>query len=305
MINIITIIGFGSIGQKHLRIILENNLANKIFVVSSRNIKNNYQNTVFISFSDLVKIDPDYFIICSETSKHFEHVQFINKHFKNKKILVEKPLVLKDYKNFKNYNKIFVGYNLRFHPLIQYIRKLIKNKKILTFDVICKTNLKKWRKRSYSETSSAFKHKGGGVVMDLSHEIDYLFYLLGNLKPLYSHNTKISSLKITSDDTLYSFGKTNQNILYSIIFNYYSKINMRSFTISSNTQTIIGDFIDNKVTLLKKGKLYTKNWKDFNLDETYINQHKAIIFNINKDVLCDFNQGRKILNIINKIKNTQ
>lgn len=302
MINIVSIIGFGSIGQKHLRILLENNLAKKIFIVSARKIKNSNPKVEFTSLLELLKIDPDYFIICSETSKHYEQLKFINKNFKNKKILVEKPLFMKDYKILKNYNKIFVGYNLRFHPVVQYVRKIIKNKKILTFDVICKTNLRMWRNRPYINASSASKDKGGGVLMDLSHEIDYLFYLLGNLIPIYSYNKKISNLKITSDDTLYSFGKTKKNTFFSMIFNYYSKINMRSFTISSNTQTIIGDFINKKVIYLKNGKKYTKEWKNFNLDETYINQHKSIIYDNNKNILCDFNQGRKILNIINNIK---
>ena len=51
------------------------------------------------------KIDCDYILICSPTINHFKHFTIIEKNFKNKKVLIEKPLFNKFYKiknNLKN-----------------------------------------------------------------------------------------------------------------------------------------------------------------------------------------------------------
>ena len=107
-------------------------------------------------------------MISSETSKHLKFIKFIENNFKNKCVLVEKPLS-NDLPNFQiKKNSIYVGYNLRFHPVIQYVSNLIKNTKIISIDSICRSNLKNWRKIKYTESSSASKKKGGGVLLDKS-----------------------------------------------------------------------------------------------------------------------------------------
>ena len=48
----------------------------------------------------------------------------------------------------------------------------------------------------YSKSSSSKNQYGGGVLNDLSHEIDYILWLFGNFKIGYSYLSKISNLKI-------------------------------------------------------------------------------------------------------------
>ena len=65
----------------------------------------------------------DLFVISAKTSNHVKYIKFIEINFKKKYILVEKPLSnylpkLKIKNNF-----VYVGYNLRFHPVIQYVSK--------------------------------------------------------------------------------------------------------------------------------------------------------------------------------------
>ena len=123
----ILIIGFGSIGQKHFKI-LKNSLKieNIRILTSQKNIQNSLSN-----IADVKIFDPGIIIIASTTNKHFKHLQYINSVLKDKVILVEKPLFHKTSNLKKIRNKILVGYNLRFHPIIQFIKKISEQISVL------------------------------------------------------------------------------------------------------------------------------------------------------------------------------
>ena len=76
-----------------------------------------------------------------------------------------------------NNNKIFVGYNLRFHPIIQYLKKKIKNLNTFYIRAECYSYLPNWRSQKYTKVYSSSKKLGGGVANDLSHEIDFLSWI--------------------------------------------------------------------------------------------------------------------------------
>lgn len=118
------IIGFGSIGKQQYKVLKMLKIFKKIYIYSKHNRKSN-----FISrFNKIVDTNPDLIVICSETSQHFKQLKFIEKKFKNKIILVEKPLFSK-FKNLKiKNNKVFVGYNLRYDPILQYTKKILEKK---------------------------------------------------------------------------------------------------------------------------------------------------------------------------------
>ena len=105
----------------------------------------------------------------------------------SRNIYLEKPAGLNSFEAkqietlAKNYNrKVFVGYQFRFDPAIQFLKKLIKNevefKKVSIY----------WHTSGDSEKNDLFNWrndpaKGGGVRTNfLVHVIDYLFYLFGH-----------------------------------------------------------------------------------------------------------------------------
>lgn len=200
------IIGYGSIGQKHVKILKNLNIEYKI-ISSQKNIKNK------IKFNDIEKFNPEFIIIASNTNRHLEDLKKIDKILKNKVILVEKPLSAKN-QNFKliNNKNVFIAYNLRFNPLIKYIKTKINNNQLININIKCSSFLPNWRKRHYTLTSSAKKKFGGGVINDLSHEIDFANYFIKNLKVIKIFQKKISNLKIeTNDFALIIFGKKKKN----------------------------------------------------------------------------------------------
>ena len=243
----ILIIGFGSIGKRHAVILNKFKKVGKIFILTRQKIYN-YTNIKTLQETKL--IDPDYILICSKTSDHYVHLRFIENNFKNKIILVEKPLFDKN-KDLKiKNNKVFVGYNLRYHPIIKLIKKKIKNKKIFSIYVSCISYLPHWRKgRDYKYSYSSSKKYGGGALLDLSHEIDYIQWIFGQIKKIdFVKIKKISNLKITSDDYVNLIGKINKTN-FSINFNYFSIYPRREILIDGENFSLQADLINNTIEL--------------------------------------------------------
>ena len=54
-----------------------------------------------ISMDELIKYGPDYIVLASPTSNHYEQLYFLETYLSNKKILVEKPLTINSKKKGK------------------------------------------------------------------------------------------------------------------------------------------------------------------------------------------------------------
>ena len=130
----ILIFGLGSIGIKHANLLLKFKKISKILFFSRR--KNKKFNST-INIEEIVKFNPDYILVCSKTFQHFQDIKLIEKIFKNKIVLVEKPLFHKSIKLSLKKNKYYVGYNLRFHPVIKFLKNKLKKKKIFSVSILC------------------------------------------------------------------------------------------------------------------------------------------------------------------------
>ena len=259
----VLIIGYGSAGKRHAQLLRKNKKISKIFILTKQKCDN------FIKITNLYQIKnirPDYIIISSETSKHYKHLNYFEKNFSNKIILVEKPLFNKYHNIIIKKNKVFIAYNLRFNPIISYLKK-IKNKNIFFSGLFsCTSYLPDWRKkRDYKKTYSANKKLGGGALLDLSHELDYIIWIFGNLKLEFTRVKKISNLKINSDDNVQILGKVkNLNVLLNL--NFFSKIIKRELILESPDFTIKANLIKNvlKIYNKKNDKVKIKKFKKIN-----------------------------------------
>ena len=133
MNKIVLIIGFGSIGKQHYKSLINSKKFKKIYIMSKHYKGKNTINDL----REIFKINPSIIIICSNTSDHFNQLSFLEKNFKDKIILVEKPLFQKT-KNLKiKNNKVYVGYNLRYKEMLQYVKNLLKKRKVLFANINC------------------------------------------------------------------------------------------------------------------------------------------------------------------------
>lgn len=239
----VLIIGYGSIGKRHAQILSSFPSISSITVVT-RQLTDD-----FLSYPDLQSVPfldhYDYIVIASETSLHYDHLMFFEQHTADKIILVEKPLFNRYQTVLTPKNKIFVAYNLRFHPMIQKLKELLSDQKILTANVIAGQYLPDWRPdRAYQETYSAKNEAGGGVLLDLSHELDYIRFLFGPLIHVEAANKKVSTLEIDSDDIVTGIGVTDTGVLVNFTMDYLSKIPIRKIFIQTESLTLIADLIN-------------------------------------------------------------
>ena len=291
------VVSYGSIGQRHAKIL------NTKFKIKDLTVCTKKKLSKFNTIKSLydLKKKPTYIVIASPTSKHFEQLKYIEKKFKNIQILVEKPLFNKYKKlNIRN-NKIFVGYNLRFHPIIKYIQKTIKRKKIIDIKITCNSYLPEWRPNQfYKNSSSASKSLGGGVILDLSHELDLVRWLFGEVSIKFILKGKYSNLLIDTEDLLKLYGKIGKTNL-SIDLNYFSRIKKRTIAIDGKNFSIFADLINNKIELKSKRSSFIKNFYNFKVNDTYIQQHKAI-FSKNMKIVCNYDFAKNTMKLIDKIK---
>ncbi len=294
----ILIIGEGSGGGNHLKSLkliekklIIKSVSSRKFIKSSRKNNKNY-----------IDYDPNYIIICSPSSFHYKSILLIEKLFNNKIVLVEKPLFNKKQDTSRMIkNKYFVGYNLRHHPVLKFIKDYVKKKDIFFVRSECLTYLPDWRNDDYKKTVSAQKKLGGGVLLELSHEIDYLTWIFGNLKILYSFNKKISNLKIDCDDILCLNAINKKNIFINLNLNFFSKIEKREIIINGKNFSILGDIRKNTITLMEGSKKKFYKYKNYKIMQSYKKENLDLL-NKNYTTNCTLKEAVKVQNLIEEIK---
>ena len=286
-------------GQKHSRYL--SNLIGKdnVFVLTNQE---EIKFPRIDSISEISALDPDYIIISSDTSSHLSHLKEIDSRLSKKIVLIEKPL-FSTHQDFTPSNNIYlVGYNLRFHPLISFIREEIKQEKVISFDISCNSFLPNWRKNvHYAQSSSASVESGGGVLLDLSHELDYLRYIFGDVKHLFSKNLKLSNLEIETDDYLIFIGETKDKVLFTINLSYFSKKEVREIKIETEERTIFLDLVDCKMVSYFVDKVPEEVKKEFSINNTYIQQHQDILKG-DFSTVCSYAEGLEVMSLIDKIQ---
>ena len=159
---------------------------------------------------------------------------------------------MKKIKNIKN--KTYVGYNLRFHPLLKKLINLVKHKKIYSININCSSYLPSWRTNvHYTLSSSSEDKNGGGVLKDLSHEIDYLRLLKKKIIVNSYKFKKISDLKIKTKDYFYLNAYSGKTMI-DLTLKYHSLKEFRYISIDCKNFNYYLDFLNNQLNIksLKK-----------------------------------------------------
>ena len=224
----VLIIGFGSIGQRHAKLISKVVGIKNVYIYSQKSIRR-YKSTR--SIIEAFNYNPDYIVICTPTNDHLRKIKLIEKKLVRKEVLVEKPLFSKDEDIIPRKNKFYVGYNMRMNPIIRTLKKITRKKKFLSVNIYCGSYLPDWRKNiHYSQSISAKKATGGGVLLDLSHELDYARWIFGKIKISNIVLKKLSNLKINTEDYANLVGSASKTKQLQINFSPAHRIKTNQFT---------------------------------------------------------------------------
>lgn len=285
------VVGYGSIGARHARLLAE--LGCRTAVVSKREV--DFPAAYFDLAQALATEQPDYVIIANATNQHHDALLTLARLGYAGTVLVEKPL-------FSNwiqpsslpFRNIFVAYNLRFHPVIQRLKTLLEGERILSVQAYVGQYLPDWRPASdYRASYSASTEQGGGVLRDLSHELDYLVWILGKWERLSALGGHYSSLEITSDDIFALMLVMPQCPIVTLQLNYLDRMARRSVLINTSSHTIEADLIKGTITIDRVSEAFIVD-----RDHTYRAMHEAIISG-STDTLCMLDEGLDTLQLIN------
>jgi predicted dehydrogenase len=269
------VIGHGSIGARHRRVLESFGLS--VATVSRRvlpEISNCYE-----SVEDcLRKWSPDYVVIANETSMHRSSFESLRAEKYSGRLLLEKPAFSQSMTGI-DCRDAWVTYNLRFSPVLQRLKKELKNKKILTATSYCGQYLPDWRPgRPLNESYSSQKQLGGGVLRDLSHELDYNMWLFGKPIRCTADVQKLSALPIDSDDSCSILAVTASNIQLVIHINYLARIPTRLVTVCTEDQYFQADLVNQ--TLKVGNEIHTF---EVDRDLTYREMHRSLLVKTSAD----------------------
>ncbi len=187
---------------------------------------------------------------------------------------------------------------MRFHPALQFIKHNFKLKagRIQEINIYCGSYLPDWRpNRNFREIYSANKEMGGGVHLDLIHEIDYCVWLFGEPINHNSIKSSKSSLAISAIDYAH-YNFEYLEFYANITLNYYRKNPKRVIEILFEDETWYVDLLNSTIKN-DRDEIVFKT--DFDIMDTYIEQLKYFINHIkhSKPMMNDFNEALKILQI--------
>lgn len=95
----------------------------------------------------------------------------------------------------------YIAYCMRFHPTIMELKHRLSGTRVRHSTVICASNLASWRPgRDHLKAYSSYKGKGGGVILELSHEFDYSEYLFGKVLSIDGKAGKGSDVTVDAED---------------------------------------------------------------------------------------------------------
>lgn len=278
----VLIVGLGSIAKKHIEALRRLQPNCSIHALRS-NLKANIEDGVVNIYNlDELEIDFDFAIISNPTYLHYETIKCLAQ--KKIPLFIEKP-ALNSIENadelieLVEQNKVlnYVACNLRFHPCIIFLKENIlkRNKKINELNVYCGSYLPNWRPAvDFKKIYSANASMGGGVHLDLFHEIDYTVWLFGMPNKSKSTLKSGSSLNIDAIDYAnYLF--EYDTFIANIILNYYRKKDKREIEILFDNETIKIDLIQNCIKDDNGKTLF--NAENFKIQESYLKQLKYFI----------------------------
>ena len=207
--NKIAVMGFGSSGQRFATLVSLRLPEAELLVYSSQRLAGESFHSTS-NLSEVRKFEPTIGIICGVASDRLAMVKALPKEMRG--VLIEKPLAV-NYEEGIHVTKELaqrggitqVGYNLRFSASLREFKRKVDSLslgRVLSVRAETGQYLPDWRNgRDYRATASARGESGGGVLRELSHEIDYLRWIFGDIDWVSAWCGKQSDLEIDVEDT--------------------------------------------------------------------------------------------------------
>ena len=257
----VVIVGLGSIGRRHLRLLKQRHPEIDVVLVrSGKGLSWPEESLASFTVSSidealLMKVDAG--IVSSPAPFHIAQATELIKA--GVPVLIEKPLsnALDGVNAFKTLAQdlhaiVLVGYILRYSESAILFHKIAMDGWVgepISANIECKSYLPDWRpEQNYRTTGSAIADLGGGVLLELSHEIDYANWFFGPFKNIWSTLKNSGTLDIDVEDIadLVLFGPENFRV--SMHLDFCSEVASRFCNLVGSKGSVTWDGLRDTVT---------------------------------------------------------
>jgi len=283
----VLIIGFGSIARKHVNALLSIDPATKF--VALRNSKDSLPVEGIISVYDtagMQELGPYSFVIISNpTSLHAAAIEIALSL--QCPLFIEKP-VFHTLDSLDTVQKTeqagvqtYVACNLRFHNSLLFFRNnILPGLLVNEVNVYCGSYLPDWRPgRNFRTGYSANNSMGGGVHLDLIHELDYVYWCFGKPVDVRSVKKGQSDLGISAIDYA-NYLLDYEKYMVNIVLNYFRRDKKRILEVVAANDTYNIDIFTNTVTSLSDNSVLFSS--EQTIADTYRPQMEYFLSRIQK-----------------------
>ena len=257
-------VGLGSIGKRHVRnmAVVTSQMKIPFEAYALRSTTSPLEDVIAQHirevYTDSSRIPDDFDVafITNPTSMHYKTIEQLR--CKAKHLLIEKPVF-----ESLNYDisgilpesidsQYYVACPLRHTLLFRKLRTICSNTPIHSVRAICSSYLPDWRPGiDYRKTYSAQASLGGGVDLDLIHELDYLTALFSFPDKLYCLKGKYSNLELDCCDIGCYIAEYKDKLL-ELHLDYFGVVPRREVELYTDNDIIIADFTKQQIRWKKK-----------------------------------------------------
>jgi predicted dehydrogenase len=256
----VAIVGLGSIGRRHLRLLKE--LCPRVEVIAVRSETATrvpeealVSRTVY-SLDQAMDFSLDAAIVCTPAPLHLAHATPLVQA--GVPVLIEKPLshtlsAVAEFEELANRRnaRILIGCVFRHCSSARLFYDLVKAGlagQIVRAQIECRSNLANWRPgQDYRKSVSARKELGGGVLLELSHEIDFALWFFGPFSRVAGlvRNTELLNIDVEDSADLV-LERVDKCPVY-IHVDFCSQHDFRRVVLIGSEGTLVWDVIKNHV----------------------------------------------------------
>jgi predicted dehydrogenase len=264
------IVGLGSIGKRHARLARALLPDTEITVLRHQVCDDLWGTGIdycVTSIDAALAREPQAAVIASPASRHLASALPLARMGTH--ILLEKPIAsdsvgVNELIEVAHSRRIILmtAYNLRFLPSLQRFREIVRERRVgrvLSVRAEIGQYLPSWRPLTdYRESVSARAEHGGGVMLELSHEIDYLRWIFGDVDWLTATVRRQSDLEINVADTamltlVFHSQQKEPPVLASLNMDFVRHDMTRRCTVIGESGTIRWDALAGSVEIFAAG----------------------------------------------------
>lgn len=310
----VLVVGFGSIGERHTRNLCQLGITG-VYVCDPDSSRREHASKIYdaVTFSNfeeaISNCSPTAVAICTPPDMHVP--QAIAALSRGAHVFVEKPLS----NNLQRIDELLyeaagrnqivqIGYNWRFSRSLKKVESLLERGKIgrvLSARAEIGQYLPDWHpSQDYRQSYTADASRGGGIILDSTHEIDYLFWLLGEVTHVYCMSDTLSDLEVEAEDTAEITMRFASGCIGEIHLDFVQRSHAREFKIVGTNGAITCDLTDGRVSIFT---VEQNTWEHFiiplDLDGMYIEEMRHFLDCIeqSKTPIVDLIAGFDVLKI--------